>query len=112
MWDLKTKFNTIPKRNRLRYREHTDGCGGSGGYEKKRSARLRSPNSQLQKDPQGWDVQPGSTVNNTAMTPLTGDSWMYGDDRLQCIGIMNCHFVHLGLSVVGQFGKKGRIKKV
>lgn len=48
------------------------------------------------------------------MTPLTDDSWMYGDDRLAMYRNNELQFCASGTnSVVGQFEKKkGRIKEV
>lgn len=55
---------------------------GGLGYEKK-DERLRSTKLPVTKGFTGWGLQPGSTVINTsAMSSLTDDSWMYGDDNL------------------------------
>lgn len=55
-------------------------------------------------------MQPGSTVNNTAMSSLTDDSWMYGDDNLATYRNNEPLFCASGInSVVGQFEKKKRM---
>lgn len=52
-------------------------------------------------------MQPGSTVNNTAMSSLTDDSWMYGDDNLAMYRNNEPQFCASGInSVVGQFEKQ------